>query len=191
LAQRGQARADLPAVEQHRASAAIACVAADLGAGEAKLVAQHVGKPGDRARAAGYLRPLTVKAIVLGEKFGARDDSCEAFQRPADQRKRGFLAVSRARADVVDWREVLNVPGKHAVTQIAVEAAPASACSSFGKRRATGEQDPTAIRAARTVPSSTSSTHATIAMEMTRYLRAPSFRKSLRAGARAWARTPR
>jgi hypothetical protein len=39
-----QARTDLAAVEQHRAGAAIAGVAADLGAGETERVTQHVGE---------------------------------------------------------------------------------------------------------------------------------------------------
>ena len=41
LAHRDQAGADLPAVEQHRAGAAVAGIAADLGAGEAEVVAQR------------------------------------------------------------------------------------------------------------------------------------------------------
>ena len=41
LAHRHQAGADLPAVEQHGAGAAVAGVAADLGAGEAEVVAQR------------------------------------------------------------------------------------------------------------------------------------------------------
>src|SRR4029079_19827502 len=44
LADGDDARADLLAVEQHRARAAVAGVAADLGAGEAELVAQRVGE---------------------------------------------------------------------------------------------------------------------------------------------------
>ncbi len=45
LAERGEAGADLRAVEQHGAGAAIAGVAADLGAGEAEALAQRRGKP--------------------------------------------------------------------------------------------------------------------------------------------------
>ena len=48
LAHRDQAGADLPAVEQHRAGAAVAGVAADLGAGEAEIVAQRGGETRDR-----------------------------------------------------------------------------------------------------------------------------------------------
>ena len=47
LAQRDQAGADLRAVEQHGAGAAVAGVAADLGAGEPEIVAQHVGEARD------------------------------------------------------------------------------------------------------------------------------------------------
>ena len=45
LADGDDAGAHLLAVEQHRAGAAVAGVAADLGAGQAELVAQRVGEP--------------------------------------------------------------------------------------------------------------------------------------------------
>ena len=48
LAHRDQARADLAPVEPHRAGAAVAGIAADLGAGEAEVVAQRRGEPRDR-----------------------------------------------------------------------------------------------------------------------------------------------
>ncbi len=48
LAGGNQAGADLRTVEQHRAGAAIAGVAADLGAGGAELVAQHIGEASRR-----------------------------------------------------------------------------------------------------------------------------------------------
>ena len=64
LADRHQAGADLPSVEQHGAGAAIAGVAADLGAGEAEIVAQHVGEAARRiARAARPALPFRVNAI--------------------------------------------------------------------------------------------------------------------------------
>ena len=44
LADSGKAGADLAPVEEHGAGAAVACVAPDLGTGEAELVAQHVGE---------------------------------------------------------------------------------------------------------------------------------------------------
>ena len=43
-----EAGADRLAVEEHRAGAAVAGVAADLGAGQAELVAQHLGQPAHR-----------------------------------------------------------------------------------------------------------------------------------------------
>src|SRR5205085_8973617 len=57
LADADDARADLLAVEQHRARAAVSRVAADLGSGQAELVAQRVGEAarriaGELARAA-------------------------------------------------------------------------------------------------------------------------------------------
>ena len=78
-------------------------------------------------------------------------------------------------------------------------------CSAASRRWATGEQAPTAILACRIRPSTTSSATATMTMEMTRYLRAPSFRKverivggaagqktatSISSGARAVRRDP-
>ena len=51
LAHRHQAGADLPAVEQHGAGAAVAGIAADLGAGEAEVVAQRGGQARDRRAA--------------------------------------------------------------------------------------------------------------------------------------------
>ena len=51
LAQRHQTGANLLAVEQHRAGAAIAGVAADLGADQPELLAEHVGEARERPRA--------------------------------------------------------------------------------------------------------------------------------------------
>ena len=51
LGHRRHAGADLAAVEQHRAGAAISGVAADLGAGHRELFAQHMGEPPDRVGA--------------------------------------------------------------------------------------------------------------------------------------------
>ena len=51
LGHRRHAGADLAAVQQHRAGAAIAGVAADLGPGQQELLAQHMGEPADRVGA--------------------------------------------------------------------------------------------------------------------------------------------
>ena len=60
---RDQAGADLLAVHQHGAGAAIAGVAADLGAGQAELVAQRVGERGEgRRRRRSRRSPLTREA---------------------------------------------------------------------------------------------------------------------------------
>ena len=56
-----EAGADLLAVEQHRAGAAVAGIAADLGAGQAELVAQHVGEAPRRRPPTEPAAPLTVK----------------------------------------------------------------------------------------------------------------------------------
>src|SRR5262249_47023854 len=48
LAERHQAGTDRCAIEQHGAGAAITGIAADLGAGEAEIVAQQIGKAPDR-----------------------------------------------------------------------------------------------------------------------------------------------
>ena len=57
--------------------------------------------------------------------------------------------------------------------------APSSAASASGTRCAVAEQAPTASRACRTTPPSSASTPPTMAMEMTRWMRAPSLRKPL------------
>ena len=96
---RNQACADLPAVEQHGAGAAIAGVAADLGAGQAELVAQHLARRlnggaatdrpavhgGDRGRAGGRCARLSRRASQLPEL---------ALRRARTQRQRG---VARGR----------------------------------------------------------------------------------------------
>ena len=46
----GEAGADRLAVEEHGAGAAVAGVAADLGAGEAGVLAQELGEPAGRRR---------------------------------------------------------------------------------------------------------------------------------------------
>ena len=48
LAHGDETGADLPSVEQYGAGAAVAGVAADLGAGETEIVAQRLGQPRDR-----------------------------------------------------------------------------------------------------------------------------------------------
>jgi len=53
-----EAGAHLPAVQQHRAGAAVASVAADLGAREAQLVAQQVRQPRGGRRAHGHRRAV-------------------------------------------------------------------------------------------------------------------------------------
>ena len=73
LADADDARADLFAAEQHRAGAAVAGVAADLGAREAELVAQGVGEPARRV--AGELvhaLPLTNATRTIWDRAAGR-----------------------------------------------------------------------------------------------------------------------
>ena len=71
-------------------------------------------------------------------------------------------------ADVVDRRQPGEVRGGDHVGGLAGARTPASAASSAGSRRATAEHAPTATRASATMPSRTTATAATIAIEITR-----------------------
>ncbi len=53
-----EAGADLRAVEQHRAGAAIAGIAADLGAGQPQILTQEVGEPADGGRHHCFFPPV-------------------------------------------------------------------------------------------------------------------------------------
>ena len=85
LAQRHQAGADLLAIQQHRAGAAIAGIAADLGAGQAEILAQHIGQAPDRRRIDGdAVLPLTGEAR-----------SCRRTQLVSSDRRSSTSAASR------------------------------------------------------------------------------------------------
>ena len=101
LADADDARADLLAVEQHRAGAAVAGVAADLGAGQAELVAQRVGEApariaGELARAA-----VDVDADDAGSPAGRARSSAppraHSASRVAGARAHGEATSRRAR----------------------------------------------------------------------------------------------
>ena len=112
---RHQAGADRLAVEQHRAGAAVAGVAADLGAGQPQLVAQHRRQPRapdgtDTETGA----PLTSKAMSAPERSCRRVHAgwlrTAARQRAAITRAQHDLArrlapVVGAAAHVVDRRQ--------------------------------------------------------------------------------------
>ena len=77
------------AVEQHRAGAAIAGIAADLGAGEAEFVAQHGGKPARRRR-----RDLDLAAVEDEARAGRNGQHVRA--PPRRRRARVCTSVSAA-----------------------------------------------------------------------------------------------
>jgi hypothetical protein len=81
LAHRDQAGADLPSVEPHRAGAAIARVAADLGAGKPEIVAQRRGQPRDR------------RALPLG--LNAVQGEGDLHARPLSRRRSRVVTASR------------------------------------------------------------------------------------------------
>ena len=95
LADRDQAGADLRAVQQHRAGAAIAGIAADLGAGETEIVAQHVGQPRDRRDVAAPRPPVDREATVPGASAGAKP------RARGDEFERQRAAIVRSAAHVV------------------------------------------------------------------------------------------
>ena len=78
-----QAGADRLAVQQHRAGAAVAAIAADLGAGQVQRLAQHIREPprrvdaqGSRHAVHGQMRRGRVEAHA-----GTRDESCASIRR--------------------------------------------------------------------------------------------------------------
>ena len=66
LAERHQAGADLLSVQQHRAGAAIPRVAADLGAGQSEMVAEHAREPGGGRRIDLDRPPVDEETVRLG-----------------------------------------------------------------------------------------------------------------------------
>ena len=104
-----QARPHRPAVDQHRARAADAVLAADVGAGQAQVVAQRVGEQatggyGDVVRDAVDLQADLVERLAHADHLprGAHD--------PLRQHPHELRAVGRGRMDVVAGVEVLAGP---------------------------------------------------------------------------------
>jgi hypothetical protein len=72
LGERREAGTDLAAIDEHRAGAAVARVATDLGTGEAKLVAQHVREARDRRRGRAHRTPVQLEGDGSRRELGAR-----------------------------------------------------------------------------------------------------------------------
>ena len=94
LADGDDARADLLAVEQHGAGAAVAGVAADLGAGQAELVAQRVGEPPAGSPASSRARAVDVEADDLDRRQVARGHGVATARARA---RRSSVAVASSR----------------------------------------------------------------------------------------------
>ena len=171
---RHEAGADLHAVEEHGAGAAVAGTAADLGAGEAELVAQRLRRAARRDRPRPSDRsPFTVSAmprpsgaphqaaLLCGCPASARRGRAPAPARPPGgrRRRRGHRRWATGRRDGA--RDEAREPPRQRVAR--------QSASSAASRRATAEQAPTAMRAEAMRPSApTSSTPAAMAMEITR-----------------------
>ena len=102
-ADRRQAGADGLAVEQHRAGAAIAGIAADLGAGQPQILAQHLRQPAHRRRCDG--RQPAVDGQAQLREIGSPQALLQVVQRTADQLPGGIEAVVGGAAHVGQWRQ--------------------------------------------------------------------------------------
>ena len=188
-----QAGAHLLAVEQHRAGAAVAGLAADLGAGEAELLAQR-RRPSEAKGAAATLspaRPFSVNVTDDGRaqcgqprpasggpppcwrRAGAADRASAPAPRAAGRRpiarmsSMGASCATCAGANQVrSRRERLRRPAR--------PPAPAAAAARPSRRRPRCAPRRCGLRRR------PRSTPPTMTMEMTRYRRAPSLRKWLR-----------
>ena len=105
LANGGEAGAHGFAIDENRARAAIAGIAADLGPSEAKLFAQNGGEA--RARIGLHGDGL---AVQRDRQFGEgglhrqRTLPAQSASDAADQGLRGFLAIGCGGANIVNWR---------------------------------------------------------------------------------------
>ena len=166
-----QAGADRLAVEQHGAGAAIAGVAADLGAGQAELVAQHVGQPrGSAPRRTATARPLSAKREPPGgRRFTRGQRSAASARRSSSRPRRG----GRRRWPRTSSIGVSGADDRRGSTQ-AGEASAAGAPPQARPRAPAGaarpaEQAPTASAGrGDAAVASTSSATATMAIEITR-----------------------
>ena len=117
LGQRHHAATHLGAVEQHRAGAAVAGVAADLGPGQAEIVAKRIGEAPERRRVHRH-RPA-----IDQERSGAvpgrpRSHHAPEFgERARRQRARGIEAVGGRAPRIVYRCERRHVRVRHSVAQ--------------------------------------------------------------------------
>ena len=140
LAAGDEAGADRLAVEQHRAGAAIAGVAADLGAGQAELVAQHGRQPRTAARRPTTGAPLTVKrsrrdaVMPPPSRLRRSANASAAAQRARQDLARRVAPIGGAAAHVVDRRQRGEVRGRRSVGERATPRARRSV--GFERRQA-------------------------------------------------------
>jgi len=94
LGERREAGADLAPVDEHRAGAAVARVAANLGAGEAELVAQHVGQARNRRGRRAHRATVQRERRHLSREIGARAVHARA---PSSFRQRATSVCAASR----------------------------------------------------------------------------------------------
>ncbi len=94
LPQRHHAGAHLRAVQQHRARAAVAGVAADLGSRQSQVLAQDIGEPADRRRLHGHRTPVHDE----WDRLDAR------LHRPASNRPPTWPSARRSRVSAASCR---------------------------------------------------------------------------------------
>ena len=162
---RNEAGADLLAVHQHRAGPAIARVAADLRAGEPKLVAQAIGErrersgrqrrqaPHSRGKRRDTFRPAGVACASITRRSGGRLGR-NSTASPAHDLKRGGAAERAGGPNVVDRRQVREMVIAHAFRRFRQCATDKRQLLVRASLCATGVQAPIAIRASSIVPSS-------------------------------------
>ena len=148
-----QAGADLLAVEQHRAGAAIAGIAADLGAGQAELVAQRAAR---RVRRRSVGRDAAVPFSVEGEcsavgkglsrqPWRARDAASSA-RRSSVAPRRGDRRRWRAR------RRSASAPARCCRRHDAARPAPTGSADERGLERRQALRRPPSRRRRRRAP---------------------------------------
>ena len=183
LADRHQAGADLLAVHQHGAGAAIAGIAADLGPGQTRNPSRSTSASRAQSIAAdnGARAPLTVSATASSavERRAVRSSRQLRQQAPQHGQRRLF-AIVRAGAHIVDRGpaapdDPASTSGREIGDRDFALQRRFQRRQALRHRRAGTDRDPRLGDAAAhhvEIP-------AAMTMEMTRYLRAPSLTKAL------------
>ena len=176
LTHRDETGAGLPAVEEHRAGAAITRIAADLGAGQSEVVAQGVRQSRDRRDVERHRLAIDGETQSVCRRASAWR---ETPQRAANEFERRLVPVFHGRPHISDRRERaqmmrdnLGEPAERDADERKFKVRQAlrdRAARADGNCRAHGDV------------SADSMTAATMAIEITRYLRAPSLTKEDRA----------